>query len=76
MHVVLLGAGHLLGVGRGDHRLTLAGAQQLDQRLAPVGVELGHHVVEQHQRRRLAAIGERLTLGQQPAEQRQPLLTL
>ena len=76
MHVGLLGPGHLLGVGGGDHRLAIAGAQQLDQRLTPADVELGHDVVEQHQRRRLTAIGERLSLGQQPAQQRHPLLAL
>ena len=75
-HAGLVGAGHVLEVRRGDHRLAAGRAQQLDQRPAAVAVELAHHVVEQHQRRRLAAIGDRLALGQQQRQQRQPLLAL
>ena len=48
----LLGARDLLEIGGGDHRLAVAGAQQLDQRPAAAAIELAHHVVEQHQRRR------------------------
>ena len=45
--------GHVVEVGRRDQRLPAAVAQQVDQRRAAVGVELAHHVVEQHQRRRV-----------------------
>ena len=41
-------------LGRGDHALP-AGAQHLHQPPAARGVELAHHVVEQHQRRRRRA---------------------
>ena len=44
--------------------------------LAAIGVELAHHVVEQHQRRRAALGGERLALGQQQRQQREALLAL
>ena len=46
------------------------------RRARRVGVELAHHVVEQHQRRRLARRGERLALGQQQREQAEALLAL
>ena len=51
-------------------------SQDLDQRVAAVAVELAHHVVEQHQRRRVALGGDRLALGQQQRQQREPLLAL
>ena len=51
----LRGTGHVLGLRGRDHGLA-AGAQQLDEALAAVGVELGHHVVEQHQRRPAALV--------------------
>ena len=43
---------------------------------AAVGVELAHDVVEQHERHRVARRRERLALGEQQRQQRQPLLAL
>ena len=62
-------AGHVLGLGGGDHGLA-ARAQQLRQQLAALGVELGHHVVEQHQRRASPALGQQLALREQQRQQR------
>ena len=72
----LAGARHVLEVGRRDHRLPGDGAQQFDERVAARAVELAHHVVEQHQRRRAATVRDRLALGEQQREQAEPLLTL
>ena len=49
-------------------------AQHVDEPRAARGVELAHHVVEQHQRRGAALGGQRLALGQQQREQPEPLL--
>ena len=51
-------------------------AQQLDQQPAPLGVELAHHVVEQHQRRGARRLEQRLALGEQQRQQRRALLAL
>ena len=59
-----VGARHEPELRRRDHALPAA-AQHLDQPLAAAGVELGHRVVEQHQRRGAADLGELLALGQQ-----------
>jgi hypothetical protein len=67
--LVLVHRRHVVGLGRRDDRLA-ARAQQLGQQLAALGVELGHHVVEQHQRRAVAALGQQLALGEQEREQR------
>ncbi len=48
----------------------------LDERVAAISVQLAHHVVEQHQRNCVPFGGDRLALGQQQRQQRQPLLTL
>ena len=55
-------------------RLCPLRAEDLDQPAAAAGVELGHDVVEEHQRRRAAGLGERLALGEQQREQPEPLL--
>ena len=68
-------ARHVLGLGRRDHRLAAA-AQQVGEQLAALGVELRHHVVEQHQRRPRPALGEQRALGEQQREERRPLLAL
>ena len=44
--------------------------------LAALGVELAHHVVEQHQRDLAALLGEHGPLGEQQGQQRQALLAL
>ena len=46
------------------------------EQLATLGVELAHHVVEQHQRRAPRSRGEHGALGQQQREQGEPLLSL
>ena len=46
------------------------------EQLAALGVELAHHVVEQHQRRTSPLAGEHGALGEQQREQRQALLAL
>ena len=46
----------------------------LDEPLAAARVELGHHVVEQHQRRRAALGRQLLALGEQQRQQAEPLL--
>ena len=74
----VVGARHVAEVGGRDHALArpALAAQPRDEALAAVGVELAHHVVEQHQRRRAAHLAERLALGQQQREQGQALLAL
>ena len=52
-----------VGVGGGDQRLAAA-TQPLDEPLAPVRVELAHHVVEQKQRGHPAGAHQRLALGE------------
>ncbi len=61
-------------VGR-DHALA-AVVEPGDQHRPAVGVELAHHVVEEHQRRRAPLGGQRLALGHQQREQGDPLLAL
>src|SRR4029077_18596861 len=73
---IVAAAGNVLEVRRGDHGLSRTGPQELDQRSAPGAVQLAHHVVEQHHRRRAALLGDRLALGQQQREQPEPLLAL
>ena len=62
-------------LGRGDQRLA-SGAKQLGQELAAIRVELRHHVVQQHQGRPAAALGEQGALGEQQGEQGDALLAL
>ncbi len=62
-------------VGGGDHALPTAGELAREQ-LAALGVELAHHVVEQHQRHAAAFAGEHRTLGEQQGEQGEALLAL
>ena len=69
-------AGHVLALGRGHDRLAAARAARAARRRAARRVELAHHVVEQQQRRAIALGGERVALGQQQREQREPLLAL
>ena len=67
-------ARHVGEVGRRDHALAAALAQQLDEPLAAQRVELAHDVVEQHQRRGPALGGQHAALGQQQRQQPEPLL--
>ena len=62
-------------VGRGDHALSLR-RQLAREQLAPLGVQLAHHVVEQHHRRLAALAGYHRALGQEQCEQGQSLLAL
>ena len=68
LDVGVLRPGHVREVGRGDHALP-AGAQHLDEPLAPARVQLAHDVVEQHQRWRAALLGQLLALRQQQRQQ-------
>ena len=68
-------AGHMVEVRRGDDRLPARG-EQLDQALAPGGVELRHDVVEQHQRRRATRLEEHVPLREEKRQEPEPLLPL
>ena len=74
-HVRARRTGHMGEVGRGDDALPVAGDPHR-QALAAVGIELAHDVVEQEQRRAPASLGQRLALGDEQRQQRQPLLAL
>ena len=56
--------GHVLGLRRRHHRLASASQQPCEQHAA-FRVELGHHVVEEHQRRAAAALRQELPLGEE-----------
>jgi hypothetical protein len=75
-HARLIAPGHLIEVGGGDHALTAPGAQEVDQRAAPLTVKLAHHIVKEEQRWGVAVDGERVALGQQERQQGQTLLPL
>ena len=60
---------------RADHGLALA-LQQRDEQLAVRGVELAHHVIEEHQRGRASGLEQGGALGEQEGEEGEPLLSL
>ncbi len=51
-------------------------AQEVGQERAARGVELGHDVVQEHQRRRAALVAQDVALGEQERQERDPLLAL
>ncbi len=61
-------------VRRRDHALAAALAQRLDEPLAAQRVELGGHVVEQHQRSGATLLRQHAALGEQQREQPEALL--
>ena len=69
------GARHVLGLRRSDHGLP-ARAQQLCEQVAARGVQLGHHVVQQHERSPPAPLRQQAALGEQQREQGRALLAL
>ena len=64
-----------VGAGGGDDRLADA-PDPLGEDPPARRVELGEHVVEQHERRRAAPLRDHLRLGEQEREHREPLLAL
>ena len=65
----------MLAVGGGDHGLA-ARAHEVDEAATPAGVELGHDVVEQHERRPAALIEQHVALREEEREEREALLAL
>src|SRR4051794_11702776 len=68
--------GKVSGLRRGDQRLAPALPEALGEQLPAGGVELAHHVVEEHQRRRPARLEERAALCEKKGQQGRALLTL
>src|SRR5664279_1318871 len=62
-------------VRRGDHALPVARELAGEQGSA-LGIELAHHVVEQHQRYAATLAGEDAALGEQQGEQGEALFAL
>jgi hypothetical protein len=63
------------GGGRRDHRLTTV-RDELGKGSPAVAVELGEHVVEQHEGRRPAALADDRCLSEDERQDGDPLLTL